>query len=192
VRGGRLVFDHVSFALASGDVLLLRGPNGAGKSSLLRVLAGFLEPAAGDLSWRGRPVRQEVAEHRTRFHLIGHGNALRNALTARENLYFAIAACGAPAAHLEPALLAFDLEDLADVPALYLSAGQKRRLALARLLAATRPLWLLDEPDAGLDAANRAHLIAAVTDHRATGGIAVIATHHDLALAAPHVLELAA
>ena len=192
MRGGRLVFDHLSFVLSSGDVLLLRGPNGAGKSSLLRVLAGLLEPAAGGLSWAGRPVRDEVAEHRTRCHLIGHGNALKNALTARENLRFATAACGAPAARLEPALRAFDLEELADVPALYLSAGQKRRLALARLLAAARPLWLLDEPDAGLDVANRAHLVAAVADHRAAGGIAVIASHHDLALAAPHVLELAA
>jgi heme exporter protein A len=192
VRGGRLVFDHVSFALSSGDALLLRGPNGAGKSSLLRVLAGFLEPAAGNLSWDGRPVRKEVAEHRTRLHLIGHGNALKNALTARENLRFAIAACGAPAARVAPALQAFDLRALAEVPALYLSAGQKRRLALARLVAAARPLWLLDEPDTGLDAASRARLMQAVADHRTGGGIAVIATHGELTVAAPHILELAA
>ena len=192
MRGGRLVFDHLSFALASGDALLLRGPNGAGKSSLLRVLAGVLEPAAGDLSWDGRAVRQEVAEHRTRLHLIGHGNALKNALTARENLHFAVAACGAPAAGVAPALEAFDLGPLAEVPALYLSAGQKRRLALARLVAAARPLWLLDEPDTGLDVASRAQLVQAVADHRTGGGIVVIATHGELTVAAPHVLELAA
>jgi heme exporter protein A len=192
VRGGRLVFDQVSFALSPGEAMLLKGPNGAGKSTLLRVLAGFLAPASGHLSWRGQPVGEDPAEHRARLHLIGHGNGLKNALTARENLRFAIAVAGAPADHIDPALDAFDLGGLAEVPALYLSAGQKRRLALARLLGAARPVWLLDEPDAGLDVAHRAHLMRAVAGHRDGGGIAVIATHGDLALATPHVLELAA
>jgi heme exporter protein A len=192
VRGGRLVFEGVSFALASGETLLLRGPNGAGKSSLLRLLAGFLRPSAGALWWDGRPVLTAPAEHRARLHLIGHNNAIKGALTARENLRFAVAIAGVPVALIERALEGFDVTALADVPAAYLSAGQQRRLALARLLAASRPLWLLDEPDAGLDAASRANLTRAVAAHRAAGGIAVIATHRDLGLEAPQVLELAA
>jgi heme exporter protein A len=192
VRGGRLVFEGLSFALAPGEALLLRGPNGAGKSSLLRLLAGFLALGAGALWWDGRPTLADAAEHRARLHLIGHSNAIKGALTVRENLRFAVAIAGAPAALLERALEGYELTALGDVPAAYLSAGQQRRLALARLLAASRPLWLLDEPDAGLDAANRAHLTRAVAAHRAAGGIAVIATHRDLGLAAPQVLELAA
>jgi heme exporter protein A len=192
VRGGRLVLTGVTFALAPGEIMLLRGPNGAGKSSLLRLLAGFLAPSAGMLSWGGRPALEDRAEHRARLHLIGHSNAIKGALTVRENLGFAAAVAGASAAHLDGVLEGFELAALADVPAAYLSAGQQRRLALARLLATPRPLWLLDEPDAGLDAANQAHLARAVAAHRAEGGIAVIATHGDLEVAAPHVLELAA
>ncbi len=186
------MFAGVALALASGEALILRGPNGAGTSSLLRLLAGLLEPAAGTLWWNGRPVRDDPAEHRSRVHLIGHSNAIKSALTVRENLGFAIAVFGGAAGGSERALERFDLGALADVPARYLSAGQRRRLALARLLAAARPLWLLDEPDAGLDAANREHLAQAVAEHRAEGGIAVIATHGDIGVRAPHVLELAA
>jgi heme exporter protein A len=192
VRGGRLVLAGVSFALAPGETMLLRGPNGAGKSSLLRLLAGFLAPSAGTLWWQGKPAFADQAEHRARLHLIGHSNAIKGALTVRENLDFAAAVAGAPAARLDGALEGFELAALADVPAAYLSAGQQRRLALARLLASRRPLWLLDEPDAGLDAANRAHLTRAVAAHRTAGGIAVIATHGEVEIAAPHVLELAA
>jgi heme exporter protein A len=190
MRGGRLVFVGVSFALAAGAALIVRGPNGAGKSSLLRLLAGLLEPAVGLLSWNGGPVRDDPAAHRGRLHLIGHGNAIKSALSVRENLRFAVALAGAPADGIERALESLDLAALAGVPSLYLSAGQRRRLALARLLAAPRALWLLDEPDAGLDAASRARLARAVAEHRAGGGIAVIATHGDLGVRAPHVLEL--
>ena len=192
MRGGRLVFTGVSFALAPGEVLLLRGPNGAGKSSLLRMLAGFLAPSAGALWWDGEPALDDRAEHRARLHLIGHSNAIKGALTVRENLRFAGAVAGSPAVRLAGALDAFDLLPLADVPAAYLSSGQQRRLALARLLATARSLWLLDEPDAGLDAANRARLARAVAAHRAEGGIAVIATHGDVGVTTPHVLEFAA
>ncbi len=190
-RGGRLVFEDVSFALGPGEALLLRGPNGAGKSSLLRLLAGFLAPSEGTLWWDGKPALADPAEHRVRLHLIGHSNGIKAALTVRENLRFAVAVAGAPTAPLERALAGFELSALADVPAAYLSAGQRRRLALVRLLASGRPLWLLDEPDAGLDAANRAHLAHAVAAHRGAGGIAVIATHRDLRLDAPQVLEFA-
>jgi heme exporter protein A len=191
-RGGRLVLTGVTFALSPGDTLLLRGPNGAGKSSLLRLLAGFLAPGAGTLWWEGKPAFEDRAEHRGRLHLIGHSNAIKTALTVRENLGFAAAVAGARAVHLADALEGFELTALADVPAAYLSAGQQRRLALARLLATPRPLWLLDEPEAGLDTANRAHLVRAVAAHRAAGRIAVIATHGDLDVSMPQVLELAA
>jgi heme exporter protein A len=191
VRGERLVFEGVSFALAPGEALLLRGPNGAGKSSLLRLLAGFLAPGAGALWWNGRPALADPAGHRARLHLVGHSNAIKGALTVRENLRFAVTIAGAPITWIEDAIAGFELTALGDVPAAYLSAGQQRRLALARLLAAARPLWLLDEPDAGLDAANRAHLTRAVAAHRGHGGIAVIATHRDLGLDALQVLELA-
>jgi len=191
-RGGRLVLAGVTFALAPGDALVLRGPNGAGKSTLLRVLAGLLAPSAGALFWEGRPALEDRAEHRLRLHLIGHSNAIKGALTVRENLSFAAAVAGTPATGLDDALEGFELAPLADVPAGWLSAGQQRRLALARLLAAPRPLWLLDEPDAGLDAANRVRLARAVAAHRAGGGIAVIATHGEIDVAAPHVLELRA
>jgi heme exporter protein A len=190
-RGGRLVFQDVSFALAPGEALLLRGPNGAGKSSLLRLLAGFLAPSAGALWWDGEPALADPAGHRARLHLIGHGNGIKGALTVGENLRFAAAVAGAPTAPLERALEGFELGALAEVAAAYLSAGQRRRLALARLLASGRPLWLLDEPDAGLDAANRTHLARVVAAHRAAGGIAVIATHRNLGLESPQVLELA-
>ena len=190
-RGGQLVLEGVSFALAPGDALLLRGPNGAGKSSLLRLLAGLLAPSAGTLWWDGKPALADPAEHRVRLHLIGHSNGIKGALTVSENLRFAAAVAGAPGAPLECALVGFELSALADMPAAYLSAGQRRRLALVRLLASARPLWLLDEPDAGLDAANRTHLARAVAAHRVSGGIAVIATHRDLGLEAPQVLELA-
>ena len=186
------MFSGVSFALAAGATLIVKGPNGAGKSSLLRLLAGFLEPAAGILSWNGRPLCADPAGHRVRLHLIGHGNAIKSALTVRENLRFASALSGAPVPDIGRALETFDLAALADVPSLYLSAGQRRRLALARLLAAPRPLWLLDEPDAGLDAASRERLAHAIAEHRAGGGITVIATHGDVGVRAPHVLELAA
>ena len=192
MRGGRLVLAGVTFALSPGEALLLRGPNGAGKSSLLRMLAGFLAPSAGTLRWRGRPALEDRAEHRARLHLIGHNNALKGALTVRENLAFAVAMTGGSAARGSGALEAFELTALAEVPAAYLSAGQQRRLALARLLATARPLWLLDEPEAGLDAANQAHLARAVAGHLDDGGIAVIASHGDIGVAVPLVLDLAA
>ncbi len=190
MRGGRRVFAGLSFALAPGDVLVLRGPNGSGKSSLLRVLAGFLAPAAGRLAWAGAGVADDLAAHRARLHYVGHVDAVKSLLTVRENLAFAAALGGAPADGLGVALGGFDLEALADVPARHLSAGQKRRLALARLLAGARPLWLLDEPGVGLDAANRARLEQALAAHRAAGGLAVLATHGDVAVEDALLLEL--
>jgi heme exporter protein A len=191
VRGGRQVFAGLSFALAPGEVLVLRGPNGSGKSSLLRLLAGFFAPAAGRLAWAGVRVAGDLAAHRARLHYVGHSDAVKSLLTVRENLAFAAALGGAGAAGLERALAGFDLKPLADLPARYLSAGQKRRLALARLLLGSRPLWLLDEPGVGLDAANRMRLEQELAAHRAAGGLAVLAAHGDVAVENALQLELA-
>jgi heme exporter protein A len=190
VRGGRQVFAGLSFALAPGEVLVVRGPNGSGKSSLLRLLAGFLAPAGGRLAWADAAVADDLAAHRARLHYVGHADAVKSLLSVRENLAFAAALAGAPVAGIEGALEGFDLLPLADVPARYLSAGQKRRLALARLLAGARPLWLLDEPGVGLDAANRARLERALAGHRVMGGLAVLATHGDVAVEDALLLEL--
>lgn len=189
-RGGRLVFEAVSFALAPGDALLLLGPNGAGKSSLIRLLAGLARPAAGRVLWQGRDVAGERAEHAQRVHLVGFADGLKGLLGVAESLALQAALLGAPADRVDAALAAFDLAGRAMDPVRALSSGQRRRLALARLLAVPRPLWLLDEPGLALDRANRARLEAAIARHRALGGLAVVASHGDVSLDDPLVLEL--
>jgi heme exporter protein A len=189
-RGGRLVFEAVEFALDAGDALLLRGPNGSGKSSLLRMLAGLLAPAAGRIAWGGEEIARDTAAHRARVHFVGHAHGLKTALTTRENLAFAAALEGGGGSVLPTALAAFDLERLAEAPVRLLSAGQRRRLALARLISAPRPLWLLDEPGVGLDASSRQRFEAMITRHRAEGGVAVLATHGDITVDDPLVLDL--
>jgi heme exporter protein A len=190
-RGGRTVFEHLDLALRPGEALVLRGPNGSGKSSLLRLLAGLLRPLAGRIDWHGRPIGDDPPAHRARLHYVAHADALKPALTARENLEFAAALAGGPAT-VTAALAGFGLEALADLPARFLSSGQRRRLTLARLLATARALWLLDEPGVGLDRASRERLEAAIARHRAGGGICVVATHGDVAVTDPLVLDLPA
>ncbi len=189
-RGGRLVFEAVSFALEPGDALLLLGPNGSGKTSLLRLLAGLARPAAGTVRWRGRDIREERAEHAQRLHLVGFADGLKGLLGVAENLALQAALLGEPEARVTAALEAFDLAGRARDPVRALSSGQRRRLALARLLAVARPLWLLDEPGVALDRANRARLEGAIERHRAEGGLAVVASHGDVGLRDPLVLEL--
>jgi heme exporter protein A len=190
VRVGRIVFRGLSFALHPGDALLVRGPNGSGKSSLLRLLAGFLLPAAGRLAWAGQPVADNLPAYRASLHYVGHANGTKGVLSVRENLAFATRIRGQAACPIEAALETFGLAGLAAGPARHLSAGQQRRLALARLLAAPCELWLLDEPAVGLDGANRARLEQAVASHRADGGMTVIATHGDVTVNRPLILEL--
>jgi heme exporter protein A len=190
IRGGRLVFEALSFALVPGDALVLRGPNGSGKSSLLRLLAGFLRTSAGAISWDGHACSPESPEHRGRLHFLGHSDPLKPLLSVAENLAFA-AGLGGGAAVIGPALAWFDLEGLAATPARFLSSGQRRRANLARLLTGRRKLWLLDEPGVGLDAANRQRLQDAIAAHRTHGGIAVLATHGDVSVSHPYVLDFA-
>lgn len=177
-RGGRHVFAGLGFALEDGGALYLTGPNGSGKSTLLRVMAGLLEARRGGLSWDGTPLGDAPEAHPARLHYVGHLNAIKPALTVTENLAFwAIMKGGGGTAEMERALAAFSLSRLAGLPARFLSAGQRRRLALARLIAAPAALWLLDEPAASLDRAGSEALTKAVGDHRAAGGLVVMATH---------------
>ena len=183
-RGGRLVLHGLSFALAPGETLILRGPNGAGKSTLLRALAGLL-PASGRIEIDGRPAGRDARAEAVAY--AGHLDAVKPQLTVAENLAFWAGLLGGDPA---PALAAFDLGPLADRPAHLCSAGQKRRLGLARLLLAPRRLWLLDEPTVALDAEATARLLAAIRAHAAAGGLTIVATHVPLDLA-PAELTLA-
>ena len=173
-RGERLVLRDVSLSVPAGGALLLMGPNGSGKSTLLRILAGLRRPDAGSIEWPG-PVAY-----------LGHLDAIKPGLTAAENLAFAAARGGS----LAEALAAMDLTPLADTPARLLSAGQKRRLALARFMLAPAPVWLLDEPTLGLDTASVARLGVAFAAHRAGGGVVVAATHLPLPLPGAETLAL--
>ena len=181
-RGGRVLFRALDLALAPGEAALVTGPNGAGKSSLLRLLAGLLPPAAGTVAWTDGDEPD--------FHYVGHGDAVKPALTVSQNLAFwvRLAGRGSVASGLE----AVGLAALADLPARLLSAGQRRRLGLSRLFAAPAPLWLLDEPTAGLDNAAAAAFGRGLEAHLAGGGAAVIATHVPLGAEAAHRIELGA
>lgn len=184
-RSERLVFADISFNLAPGEALLLTGANGAGKSSLLRVLAGLLPAAEGRLLWDGEDTLADRVAHGARLRYLGHQDALKPALSARENLAFYASLQGGD---VEAALNALDLLPLADLPARVLSSGQKRRLALARLALAPCGLWLLDEPTVGLDTASVARLGPLLAAHRARGGMVIAATHLPLPL--PDAKEL--
>jgi heme exporter protein A len=187
-RGERLVFRDLDFAMDAGGALLLTGPNGAGKSTLLRLLAGLLRPAAGRLSWDGEDALADLPAHARRVAYLGHQDAVKPGLTAAENLRFAARMNGAD---VGDALAVVGLDDLADLPARMLSAGQKRRLALARLHLSRAALWLLDEPTLGLDTASVERLGGMLGAHRERGGLLVAATHLALPLTDAAGLRLA-
>ncbi len=184
-RSGRIIFTNIEFRLAAGEALLVTGPNGAGKSSLLRAIAGLLPLAEGRIV-----VTPEGGRVGELSHYVGHADALKPSLTVYENLAFWAAllatgaAAGAPETRIETALARVGLARIADLPAAYLSAGQKRRAALARLLAVHRPLWLLDEPATALDAASQKALAAMMKAHLDEGGLIIAATHAPLGLPA--------
>lgn len=179
IRGERLVFSAVSFAIPTGGAFLLVGPNGSGKSTLLRLLAGLKRADAGRVLWNGENALADPAAHAARLCYVGHLDAVKPGLTATENLFLSARIGGGDVA---TALAAMGLSAIADLPARMLSAGQKRRLALARLALSPAPLWLLDEPSLGLDTAALAHLEKLLAGHRARGGIVVAATHLQLPL----------
>jgi len=178
-RGDRLVLNDVAFAVPAGGALLLLGPNGAGKSTLLRAIAGLKRLDGGAITWDG------ASDYAGRAAYLGHLDAIKPGLTAAENLAFAARLSGMP---VPAALEALDLTQLAALPARMLSAGQKRRLALARLVLSAAPLWLLDEPTLGLDTASVTRFGTMLAAHRAGGGVVVAATHLPLPL--PDAAEL--
>ena len=192
VRGGRQVFAGLDFAVAAGEALVITGPNGAGKSSLLRLIAGLVRLEDGRLVLEGGDPELSIGEQ---AHYLGHQDALKPSLTVAENLSFWTGFLGgrADGGHVEAvrsAIASVGLDRLADVPASYLSAGQRRRLSIARLLAVGRPLWLLDEPTSALDAAAQVMLSRLMRDHLDAGGLILAATHGPLGLDGASELRL--
>ncbi len=187
VRGGRQVFRGLSFAVGAGEALLVTGPNGAGKSSLLRLVAGLLPPEQGRIELTGSDPELSIAEQ---AHYLGHQDALKPSLSVHENLAFWTDFLGGGPAKGGAALAAVGLGGLAHLPAAYLSAGQRRRLSLARLIALERPLWLLDEPTSALDAAGQSMLADLVRAHLAGDGLVLAATHSPIGLEGAKELRL--
>lgn len=181
-RGGRTVLKNMSFTVSPGQVLELHGANGSGKTSLLRVLAGLAPLASGQLSWGAQALKPGDAGHAACMAYLGHQNGLSTELSATENLRFAQQLGGGT--EVAAALQAWNLATVAEQPVRYLSQGQRRRLALARVWLGQRALWLLDEPCAALDSAGVAMFDAHLSQHLAAGGMAVIATHRALAVPA--------
>ena len=190
-RGGRRLFASLSFEVDEGSALIVTGPNGAGKSSLLRALCGFLPVQAGGFALEGGDPERTVGEQ---AHYLGHADALKGALTASENLAFWAGALGGDGSReaCREALARVGLAHVIDFSVRALSAGQKRRIALARLLVARRPLWLLDEPTTALDAAAQAAFATIMQTYLADGGIVVVATHAPLGLSGARQLRLEA
>lgn len=186
-RGERIVLAEVSFTVSAGEALLLTGPNGSGKTTLLRTIAGLLPPAAGSVRVEGGAREAEPGEY---CHYIGHRDGVRPSLTVAETVAFWCRYLGAGEAAASTALDRLEIAPLADIPAMYLSAGQRRRVGLARLLTAQRPIWLLDEPTTSLDAQAQATFAALVKAHRSTGGIVIAATHAPLGVAGAREIRL--
>ncbi len=186
-RGGETVFSGVGFSLGDGEALVVTGANGSGKSTLLRVIAGLLPVAAGRINFEGDDEFRDLG---SAVHYLGHQNAMKTALTVRENLAFCQKLAGEAHMEIADALDMVGLEAVADLPYGYLSTGQKRRIAIARLLLNWRPVWLLDEPTAGLDKASERQFAALIKAHREDGGMVIAATHQPLGLDDALTLEM--
>jgi len=193
VRGERVLFSGLQFAVNSGTLLHVAGPNGSGKTSLLRILCGLLPPTGGAVHWQGGDIRAQGDEFRQKLLYIGHANAVKDELTAADNLGFGVLFSGMdPAgAHVQRALGELGLTHSEDLPAKILSQGQRRRVALARLaMGAARPLWILDEPFNALDRDAVLVIRSFVVAHVARGGIVVLTTHQDVPWAAEFTVRI--
>jgi heme exporter protein A len=184
-RGGRVLFSGMGFTVERGGAAFLTGPNGAGKTSLLSILAGLLKPLSGEA--RLEDARDEDVYLSEETHLIGHRDGVKSQLLVSENLDFWQAILGTAWLSPKEALARLGLEHVLNLPCAYLSAGQRRRVALARLLVSRRPLWLLDEPTTALDSASRALFAMLMSDHLAGGGLIVAATHEPLGISGAEI-----
>jgi heme exporter protein A len=184
VRGGREVFSGLDFEAASGEALAVTGANGSGKTSLLRLIAGLLTIADGSIGLEGGEAELTLPEQ---AHYLGHRDALKSALSVLENLWFWRDFLGGETFDAGASLAAVGLDHAAHLPAAYLSAGQRRRLSIARLLVVRRPVWLLDEPTSALDTTGQSMFAALMGDHLARGGLIIAATHTPLGV---HAKEL--
>jgi heme exporter protein A len=181
IRGGREVFSGLDFDASAGEALAVTGPNGAGKTSLLRLIAGLLTISGGSIELDGGHGELTLAEQ---AHYLGHRDALKPSLSVMENLAFWVDFLGGDISDAGQSLAAVGLDHAAHLPAAYLSAGQRRRLSIARLLTVRRPVWLLDEPTSALDATGQTMFAALMADHLKRGGLIVAATHAPLGLPA--------
>lgn len=179
MRGGRDVFSGLDFETCAGEALAVVGTNGSGKTSLLRMIAGLLAPAAGSIALEGGDVELTLPEQ---AHYVAHRDALKPALSVIENLLFWQKFLGGDASDAKGCLATVGLDHAIHLPAAYLSAGQRRRLSIARLLTVRRPIWLLDEPTNALDSAGQSMFAALMIDHLARGGLIVAATHMPLGI----------
>lgn len=188
-RGGSTIFTNTGFSLASGGSLVVTGPNGSGKSTLLRVVAGLLPASRGSVRLEGADAEASVASV---THYLGHENAMKTALTVSENLVFWQQFLGEPMMTVDEALGVVGLSGTGHLPFGYLSTGQRRRAAIARMLVSRRDIWLVDEPTSGLDAASEARFAGIMADHVKGGGMLVAATHLPLGLKGAETLEMGA
>ncbi|WP_169544129.1 heme ABC exporter ATP-binding protein CcmA [Sneathiella aquimaris] len=190
IRQDRLIFRELDFSLSPGSVMWIKGKNGAGKSSLLRMIAGLLRPVEGDIFWNDQNVHADPDSFAGQFHFLGHQEPLKPVFTVYENLDFWSRFHGGSRAAVDAAMDAFDLQRLRNTPARILSAGQKKRTNLARLIASPAPLWLLDEPLSSLDV----HYIELFTHvleaHVSAGGMALLATHQEIGIPSLRTLNL--
>lgn len=185
VRNEKALFAHISFSLKYGETLLVEGPNGSGKSSLLRLLTGLATPVSGEVIWRGQSIRNQTAYFEN-LHYIGHANGIKLGLTVAENLRLASYLAQSEMNHdiysakAESIFESLQLSAYKNKPAMYLSAGQKRRLALARLFLVPKILWILDEPLTALDAETQQFFLSQLAIHLQSGGISIVSSHHPI------------
>ncbi|MBK20278.1 MAG: heme ABC transporter ATP-binding protein CcmA [Rhodospirillaceae bacterium] len=190
VRGERLVFRGLNFAVEPGGALVLTGNNGSGKTSLLRVMAGLNRATVGKIAWSDGPISDDPEKHHGRLHFIGHLDAQKPVLSVGENLEMWARLHGGTDEKIAMAIKKLKLDGFEDLPGRYLSAGQRRRLSLARLVASEAPLWILDEPTIALDEGSVAAVRALISEHRDAGGMAVIATNVELGLSDTTKLDM--
>ena len=186
VRGTRRLFEDLSFTQAAGELLYVHGPNGSGKTTLLRTLCGLALPEAGEIRWRGQSIRRLGEEYHREMAYVGHLNGVKDELTAFENLRVAgqLAGINADEAQAEAALQRLELSACAELPGKVLSQGQKRRVALARLLLAARALWIMDEPFNALDTKAVGMIQAILSEHLDNGGMVILTTHQEVEITA--------